>query len=90
MSTVLPRNLATVRFYFKTQFGAATIRGRLDFEGGVYRDRHSWHSFTMWRDFEGSVNWDEFAETCGDILRAAGFRGVATFQGNTVYIIIGA
>ena len=29
------------RFYFKTQFGAATIRGWLDFEGGVYRDQHA-------------------------------------------------
>ena len=26
---------------FKAQFGAATIRGWLDFEGGVYRDRHA-------------------------------------------------
>ena len=39
--TVFPRNLAAARFYFKAQFGAATIRGRLDFEGGVYRDRHA-------------------------------------------------
>ena len=39
--TIFPRNLAAARFYFKAQFGVATIRGRLDFEGGVYRDRHA-------------------------------------------------
>ena len=39
--TVFPRNLAAAEFYFKASFGAATIRGRLDFEGGVYRDRHA-------------------------------------------------
>ena len=39
--TVFPRNLAAVRFYFKAQFGAATIQGRLDFEGGVYTDWHA-------------------------------------------------
>ena len=43
--TVFPRNLATAGFYFKAPFGAATIRGRLDFEGGVYRDRHA-HAYT--------------------------------------------
>ena len=32
----------------------------------------------MWRDFKGSIYWDELAETCGNILRASGF------QGNTV------
>ena len=41
MCTVFPRNLAAARFYFKAQFGAATIRGRPDFEGGVYRDRRA-------------------------------------------------
>ena len=40
-TTVFPRNLAAARFYFKAPFGAATIRGRLDFEGGVYRDRYA-------------------------------------------------
>ena len=35
--------------------------------------------------FEGSVYWDELAEICGEILRVAGFRGVARFRGNTVY-----
>ena len=35
----------------------------------------------MQRDFEGGV---ELAETCGDISRAAGFRGAARFRGNTV------
>ena len=39
--TVFPRNLAAARFYFEAPFGAATIRGRLDFEGGVYRDRYA-------------------------------------------------
>ena len=106
--TVFPRNLTAARFYFKTQLGVATIQGRLDFEGSVYRDRHahmriasimslsvcmynahahmhySWRSFTMWRDFEGSVYWDEFAETCGDISRVAGFQGAVRFRGNTV------
>ena len=43
--TVFPRNLAAARFYFKALFGAATIRGRLDFEGGVYRDRYA-HAYT--------------------------------------------
>ena len=38
--TVFPWNLAAVRFYFKSPFGAATVQGRLDFEGGVYRDRY--------------------------------------------------
>ena len=28
----------------------------------------------MWQDFEGNAYLDEFAETCGDILRVAGFR----------------
>ena len=32
INTVFPRNLAAARFYFKAQFGAATIRGWLDFE----------------------------------------------------------
>ena len=32
----------------------------------------------MRRHFKGGVYWDGFAETCGDISRAAGF------QGNTV------
>ena len=30
---------------------------------------------TMWQDFEGSVYWDELAEICSKISRAAGFRG---------------
>ena len=38
----------------------------------------------MRRDFEGGVYWDELADKCGDISRAAGFRGAATFRGNTV------
>ena len=29
----------------------------------------------MWRDLEGGVYWDELAEICGKISRAAGFRG---------------
>ena len=107
MYTVFPRNLAAARFYFKAPFGAATIRGRLDFEGGVYRDQYArtytasiislrscmhvkcpcaygncCRSLTMWRDFEGSVYWDELADRCGDNSRAAGF------QGNTVHVLI--
>ena len=39
---------------------------------------------TMRRDFEGGVYWDELADRCGDISRAAGFRGAARFRGNTV------
>ena len=34
---------------------------------------------TMRQDFEGGVY-----EICGDISRAAGFRGAAKFRGNTV------
>ena len=41
----------------------------------------------MWQDFEGSIYWDAFAETCGEISRAAGFRGAMRFQGNTVTVI---
>ena len=44
--------------------------------------------FTMRRDFEGGVYRDELAETCGDILRAAGFRGAARFRGNTVPLVL--
>ena len=40
---------------------------------------------TMQRDFEGGVYWDELADRCGDILRAAGFRGAARFRGNMVF-----
>ena len=32
--TVFPRNLAAATFNFVVQFGAATFRGRPDFEGG--------------------------------------------------------
>ena len=31
-------NLAVARFDFKAPFGAAIIRGQLDFEGGAYSD----------------------------------------------------
>ena len=41
----------------------------------------------MRRDFEGGVYWDELADRCGDISRAAGFRGAARFRGNAVYRI---
>ena len=46
-NTVFPQNLAVVRFYFKAPFDAAIIRGQLDFEGDIYRDRHATriHSF---------------------------------------------
>ena len=41
--TILTLNLAVVRFCFKASFGAATIRGQLDFKGSTYRarDRHA-------------------------------------------------
>ena len=42
---------------------------------------------TMRRDFEGGVYWDELADRCGDISRAAGFRGAARFRGNTVSMV---
>ena len=38
----------------------------------------------MQRDFEGGVYRDELADKCGDISRAAGFRGAGRFPGNTV------
>ena len=44
----------------------------------IYRCR----PFTMWQDFEGGIYWDKLAETCCDILRVVGFRGVAR---NIVY-----
>ena len=40
-NTTFPWNLAVAKFYFKSLFGAATIQGRLDFEGGIHRDRHT-------------------------------------------------
>ena len=44
--------------------------------------------FTIRRDFEGGIFWDELTETCGDISKAAGCRGVARFWGkNTVYCV---
>ena len=33
----------------------------------------------MRQHFEASVYWDELAEICGKISRAAGFRGAARF-----------
>ena len=41
----------------------------------------------MRQDFEGGVYWDELADRCGNILRAAGFQGAARFRGNTVYYV---
>ena len=38
----------------------------------------------MQRDFKRSVYLDELAAICGEISRAAGFRGVARFRRNTV------
>ena len=38
----------------------------------------------MRQDFEGGVYWDELADKCSDISRAAGFQGAARFRGNTV------
>ena len=46
LHTVFPQNLTVARFYFKVQFDAATIWGRLDFKGGVYRDWQA-HSSTI-------------------------------------------
>ena len=40
----------------------------------------------MRRNFEGGVYRDEFAETCGEILRAVEFRGAVRFRGNTVIL----
>ena len=39
----------------------------------------------MRRDFGGSIYWGELAETCGDIFRVVGLRGVARFPGN-IYV----
>ena len=38
--------------------------------------------------FEGGIYWDELAEICGDISRAAVFQGVVRFQGSTVHAAI--
>ena len=114
--TVFPRNLAAAVFYFQGSIWcgdnsrAARFRGRLDFEGGVYRDQHACaytasinkpicmhvkctcayryccRPLTMQRDFEGGVYWDKLADRCGEISRAAGFRGAARFRGNTVHV----
>ena len=43
----------------------------------------------MRRDLEGSVYWDELADRCGEISRAAGFQGAARFRGNMIYIYVG-
>ena len=45
LATVFPRNLAEARFYFNTLFDTVIIQGRLDFEGGIYRDQHA-HTYT--------------------------------------------
>ena len=111
VKSVFPRNLTVARFYFQALFGAAIIRGWLDFEGSVYGNRHvrahtasiislfvctynacaytckSCWPFTMQRDFEGGIYWDELAETCGDISRAVEFWGVARFRGNMVFAL---
>lgn len=38
---IFPRNLATLKFYFKILFDVVTFRGWLDFEGVVYRYQHT-------------------------------------------------
>ena len=45
--------------------------------------------YTMWRNFEGSIYWDELAEihVRGDISRAVGFRRAAKFRGNTLLTV---
>ena len=40
----------------------------------------------MRRDFEGGVYWDEMADRCGDISRAAGFRGNTVYYGCNVHV----
>ena len=95
--------MARFYFYFKAPFGAATIRGRRlprstcvhSFSNKpscmhlkcpcAYRN-WCW-PLTMRRDFEGGIYWDELADRCGDISRAAGFWSVARFRGNTVCIL---
>ena len=47
-----------------------------------------WH-FSMRRDFEGGVYWNQPPYRCGEISRAAGFRGAARFRGNTVFFWCG-
>ena len=76
--TIFPRNLAAARFNFKALYHAATIRGRLDFEGGVYRDRHA-HAYTASVISLFVCTYNARAHTyivvdpvpCGEILRAA-------------------
>ena len=84
---------------------------RLDFEGGVYRDRqarvytasvitlfvctynaceHTYivvNPIPMRQDFKGGVCWDELAEICGNILRAAGFQGAVRFRGSMIFVL---
>ena len=43
--------------------------------------------FSMRWDFEGSVYWNQPPYRCGEISRAAGFRGAVRFRGNTVNAI---
>ena len=88
----------------------ATIRGQLDFEGGVYRDRCA-RTYTTSILIVSLFNYlyarkmrvrigkflpcseisraafigTSLVDRCGDILRAAGFRGVAAFRVNMVF-----
>ena len=39
--TEFPRNSAAARFNFKVLYHVVTIRGQLDFKGGVYRDLYA-------------------------------------------------
>ena len=58
-----------------------------NFNKPIFICTHNGHAHTyravdlllLWQDFEGDVYWGEFAETCGDISRAAGFRGMVRF-----------
>ena len=95
--TVFPRNLAMARFNFKVLYHVATIRGRLDFEGSVYRNRHA-RAYTASAISLFVCTHNARSHTyivvdpvpCSEISRAA-FIGMswlkyaATFWGNTVY-----
>ena len=92
-------------FYFKAPFDVVTIRGWLDFEGGIHRDRHA-HTYTasiisylyariirvcisiaVNPLLHGEILKAAFlTETCGDVLRVAGFRGMVRFRGNTALL----
>ena len=81
-----------VKFNFKTLYHAATIRGQLDFEGGVYRGHAHIYTVSIINLFICTYNAHAHMHIvvdpvpCGEILRAA-FIGMswlkyaATFRG---------